>query len=98
MRLFYAILTSSYHIDADYTVDIRNSLELGLHIGYHESDFNAAFNGVPGTYCDYSVSLFKDGFSFMITYTGLDDADPDGLDNDEIKFVVGCSIVFELQV
>ncbi len=80
----------------DYAVDIRDGLELGLHIGYHQGDFNEAFNGVPGDYFDYNVSLSKDGFSFMITDTDLDDAGPDGLDNDEIKFVVGYAMDFEL--
>ena len=32
----------------------------------------------------------------MITDTDLDDSGPDGLDNDEPKFVVGYSMDFEL--
>ena len=81
---------------ADYATEVRNGLELGLHIGFHQGDFSEAFNGVPGDYTDYSVSLSKDGFSFMITSTDLDDAGPDNLDNDEIKFVVSYGIDFEL--
>lgn len=81
---------------ADYAVDIRDGLELGLHIGYHEGDFNEAFNGVPGSYTDYNISLSKNGFSFMVTDTNLDDAGSDGLDNDSMKFVVGYSMDFEL--
>ncbi len=81
---------------ADYAVDIRNGLELGLQLGYHEGDFNEAFNGAPGAYFDCNVALSKDGFMFMITDPDLDDAGPDGLDNDEIKFLVGYSMGFEL--
>ncbi|MFK7864646.1 MAG: TorF family putative porin [Pseudohongiellaceae bacterium] len=80
----------------DYATEIREGLELGLHIGYHEGDFNEAFNGVPGDYTDYNISLSKDGFMFMITSTDLDDVGPDNLDNDDVKFVVGYSMDFEL--
>jgi len=65
-------------------------------VGYHDGDFNEAFNGVPGSYLDYNVSVAKGGFSFMVTGTDLDDAGPEGLDNDAIKFVVGYSMEFEL--
>ena len=84
------------YIYADYVVEISEGLELGFHIGRHDGDFNEAFNGVPGDYIDYNISLSKDGFSFMITDTDLDDVGPDALDNDEIKFVVGYSMDFEL--
>jgi len=80
----------------DYATEIRDGLELGLHVGFHEGDFNEAFNGVPGDYTDYSVSLSKNGFSFMITSTDLDDAGPDNLDNDDVKFVVSYGLDFEL--
>jgi len=84
------------YLYADYGTEIRNGLELGLHIGFHQGDFSEAFNGVPGDYTDYSVSLSKDGFSFMITSTDLDDAGPDNLDNDELKFVISYGMDFEL--
>lgn len=84
------------YLYANYAVEIREGLELGFHIGRHAGDFNEAFNGVPGNYIDYNVSLSKDGFSFMITDTDLDDVGPDALDNDEIKFVVSYSMDFEL--
>ncbi|MEX0965312.1 MAG: TorF family putative porin [Pseudohongiellaceae bacterium] len=80
----------------DYATEIGDAIELGFHIGHHEGDFSEAFNGVPGDYTDYNVSLSKNGFSFMITSTDLDDAGADNLDNDEIKFVVGYSMDFEL--
>ncbi len=84
------------YIYADYVMDIGDGLELGFHIGRHAGDFNEAFNGVPGDYVDYNISLSKNGFSFMITDTDLDDPGPDNLDNDEMKFVVGYSMDFEL--
>ena len=71
-------------------------MELGLHVGFHQGDFSEAFNGVPDDYADYNVSLSKDGFTFMITSTDLDDAGPDALDNDEVKFVVGYALDFSL--
>lgn len=82
----------TYYVYGDYATEIRDGLELGLHVGYHDGDFSEAFNGVPGSYTDYNVSLSKDGFMFMISSTDLDDAGPDALDNDEIKFVVGYSV------
>ena len=84
------------YLYADYATEIGNGVELGFHIGQHQGDFSEAFNGVPGDYIDYNVSVAKDGFSFMITSTDLDDAGPDALDNDEIKFVVGYSMDIEL--
>ena len=84
------------YIYADYAVDIGDGLEFGFHIGSHQGDFNEAFNGVPGDYIDYNISLSKNGFSFMISDTDLDDVGADNLDNDEIKFVVSYSMDFEL--
>lgn len=79
----------------DYSTEILNGTELGFHVGYHEGDFAEAFNGVEG-YVDYGVSVAKDGFSFAITGTDLDDAGPDAYDNDELKFTVGYSVDFSL--
>ncbi len=84
------------YIYADYGWEVRDGLELGVHVGYHDGDFNEAFNGVPDSYTDYNISLSKGGFSFMISDTDVDDAGPDNLDNDELKFVVGYSMDFEL--
>lgn len=81
---------------ADYGFEIKEGLELGLHVGYHDGDFNEAFNGVPDSYVDYNVSLSKGGFSFMISSTDTDDVGPDSLDNDEIKFVISYSVDIEL--
>ncbi len=79
----------------DYSTEILNGTELGFHVGYHEGDFAEAFNGVEG-YVNYGVSVAKDGFSFAITGTDLDDAGPDAYDNDELKFTVGYSVDFSL--
>jgi uncharacterized protein (TIGR02001 family) len=84
------------YISLDYAVPLRNDLELGLHAGQHQGDFSEAFNGVPGDYVDYAVSLSKGGFSFTITDTDLESSVPDGLDNGSIKFVVGFGMDFEL--
>ena len=84
------------YLYADYTTEVGDGIELGFHIGRHEGDFSEAFNGVPGEYIDYNISLSKNGFSFMITSTDLDDAGPDALDNDDVKFVVGYGMDFEL--
>lgn len=86
----------AFYLGLDYATEVGNGVELGFHVGYHDGDFNEAFNGVPDSYADYNVSLAKDGFSFMISGTDLDDAGPEGLDNDAIKFVVGYSMDFEL--
>ncbi|GJM14470.1 MAG: hypothetical protein DHS20C12_28730 [Pseudohongiella sp.] len=84
------------YVYVDYATEIRDGLELGVHFGIHEGDFSEAFNGVPGSYSDYNVSLSKSGFTFMVSKTNLDDAGPDALDNDEIKFVVGYGLDFDL--
>ena len=79
----------------DYSMEILNGTELGFHVGYHEGDFAEAFNGVEG-YADYGVSIAKDGFSFAVTGTNLDDDGADALDNDAVKFTVAYSMDFEL--
>jgi uncharacterized protein (TIGR02001 family) len=84
------------YLYADYATEVRDGLELGFHVGYHSGDFNEAFNGVPGNYTDYNISLSKDGFSFMISDTNLDAVPGDELLNDEMKFVVGYSVDIEL--
>ena len=85
------------YVYADYVIELESGAEVGFHIGSHDGDFNEAFNGVPEGYIDYGVSLSKDGFSFAVTGTDLDDTPtPDNLDNDEIKFVVSYTMDFEL--
>src|SRR5690606_37167489 len=84
------------YVSLDYAVPLRDDLELGLHVGRHDGDFNEAFNGVPGDYVDYAVSLAKGGFSFMLSDTDLDSEVADGLDNGSVKFVVGYSMDFDL--
>jgi uncharacterized protein (TIGR02001 family) len=86
----------AYYLSLDYSVPLRNDLTLGLHAGRHSGDFSEAFNGVPDDYTDYSISLSKGGFSFMISDTDLDSDVPDGLDNGSVKFVVGYSMSFDL--
>lgn len=87
---------NTYYLSADYAFEVKEGLELGFHVGYHDGDFNEGFNGVPGSYVDYNATLSKDGFTFMVTSTDLDDSGPDGLDNDSVKFVVSYAVDFEL--
>lgn len=77
------------YVYADYGITVGADVDVGFHVGWHDGDFNEAFNGVPGNYFDFNVSIAKAGFSFMISTTDLDDPGPDGLDNDEVKFTVG---------
>jgi|TARA_B100001093_G_scaffold385156_1_gene371002 uncharacterized protein (TIGR02001 family) len=90
----------------DYVIPLASGAEIGLHAGFHEGDFMYSFNGATDDYWDFNVSIAKDGFSAMITTTTLgDDDNGDGVedyasmparDNDEMKFVVGYSMDFEL--
>jgi len=94
------------YFSVDYTITLESGAELGLHAGFHEGDFAYSFNGVTEDYMDFNVSIAKDGFTAMVTFTDLDsDGDGDGFedyanmparDNDEVKFVVSYGIDFEL--
>ncbi|GLS27088.1 TorF family putative porin [Marinibactrum halimedae] len=95
----------AFYASLDYGFEVGNGFEIGLHAGYHDGDFNEAFNGVPDSYVDYNFSISKGDFSFMITDTDLDDVeiDPilsdlgvvDYLDNDEMKFVVSWGMTIQ---
>ena len=97
---------ATYYVSGDYSIPLANGAAVGLHVGYQDGDFSEVFNGVTKGYLDYNVSIAKDGFSFMVTATNLgDDDNGDGQedyasmsvrDNDEIKFVVGYKLDFEL--
>ncbi|WP_158771265.1 TorF family putative porin [Paraglaciecola sp. L1A13] len=91
----YGFAQASY-ISVDYGMPVLNGAELGLHVGYHQGDFAEDFNGVPDGYADWGVSIAKDGFSFAVTGTDLDDTGADAYDNDSIKFSVGYGVDFEL--
>ncbi len=86
----------AYYLSVDYAMPLRDDLSLGFHIGRHAGDFAEAFNGVPGDYIDYGVSLSKGNFTFTISDTDLDSEVPDGLDNGSLKFVVGFAVDFGL--
>lgn len=95
---------STFYISADYAYEIKEGLELGVHLGYHDGDFVDAFNFANGTdsYMDYNISLSKGGFSFMVSHTDLDDdesgesAGAAGLQNDSVKFVVSYTLDIDL--
>jgi uncharacterized protein (TIGR02001 family) len=84
------------YLSLDYTFSLRDDLSLTLHAGRHQGDFAEVFNGVPGSYNDYGITLSKGGFSFGITDTDLDSEVSDSLDNGSIKFVVGFTMDFDL--
>ncbi len=94
------------YLSLDYVIPLDSGAEIGLHAGFHEGDFMYAFNGATDDYWDFNISIAKDGFFAMVTTTTLgDDDDGDGIedfasmgarDNDEVKFVVGYGMDFEL--
>lgn len=96
----------TYYVSGDYSIPLASGAVIGLHAGYHDGDFAEAFNGVTEAYIDYNISIAKDGFIGMVSMTDLDDdGDGDGVedyanmpprDNDEVKFVVGYTMNFEL--
>ena len=85
---------STYYLSLNQEFELENGVGVQLHVGRHAGDFNEAFNGVPDDYTDSSVSFSFNNFSFVISQTDLDDAGPDALDNDEMKFVVSYSFEF----
>jgi uncharacterized protein (TIGR02001 family) len=88
---------SAYYLEGNYAYEIKEGLELGLHVGYHNGDFVDAFNFADGTddYVDWNVSISKAGFGFVVSGTDLDDS-PSGLQNDQIKYVVSYSFDIDL--
>ena len=86
----------AYYLAADYGWTAGDDIKFGIHVGYQDGDFSEAFNGVPGGYFDYNASITKNGFTFLISGTDLDDPGPDGLNNDSVKFVVRYSMDFKL--
>ena len=84
-----------YNYDAEAQFDF-GELYGSIGVGPFTFGFSEAFNGVPGSYMDYAVSVSKDGFTFMVTSTNLDDVGPDALDNDDIKFVIGYGLDIDL--
>ena len=91
---------STYYLSGDYAIELASGVELGLHIGYHDGDFQKSFNGTSDSYFDYAVSASKSGFTFAITGTDLEDdgsfAVTPARDNDNVKFVISYAIDFEL--
>ena len=96
----------TFYFSGDYSIPMASGAVVGMHLGYHEGDFAEAFNGVTTGYFDYNLSIAKDGFMAMIRGTDLgEDDDNDGVedyasmmprDNDNMKFVVGYTVNFEL--
>lgn len=84
------------YVSFDYTRPLEGDLTLGFHVGHHSGDFSEAFNGVPGDYVDYGVSLSMARFTLAISNTDLAKGGEDGLDNGSVKFVVRYSASFGL--
>ncbi|MEM9302892.1 MAG: TorF family putative porin [Pseudomonadota bacterium] len=87
----------AYWVYGDAAFEVREGLELGLHVGYHDGDFVEDFNGVPDSYFEYGVSLSMQGVTVAVTGTDVDDPGPDDpLGNDDIRFVISYGMDFEL--
>lgn len=65
------LFDGALYLSADAAFEIADGLELGLHVGDYsfDSDYD------EGDYTDYGVSLSKDGFTFAISDTDLDQDD-----------------------
>lgn len=91
---------NAFYISGDYSFEIKEGLELGAHVGYHEGDFVDAFNFLNGadSYVDWNVSVSKAGFSFMVSGTDLSDKDGGAVDlfNNSIKYVVSYTLDIDL--
>lgn len=74
---------SSLYLSGDAEFEVADGLTLALHVGNYDYDKD---NGVD--YVDYGVSLSKDGFTF-----GLSDTD---MENDDLKVFVSYSIDIDL--
>lgn len=72
------------YLSADATFEIAEGLELGLHVG--DYSFDDEFDS--GDYTDYGISLSKNGFTFALSDTDMD--------NDDMKFAVSYSIDIDL--
>ena len=75
---------SALYISADAEFEVAEGLTLALHIGDYsfDDDFKS------DDYSDYGVSLSKDGFTFAVSDTDMD--------NDDLKFTVSYSIDIDL--
>lgn len=75
---------ASLYISADAEFEVAEGLTLAFHLG----DYSYDDSMVAKDYNDYSVSLSKDGFTFAVSDTDMD--------NDDMKFVVSYSVDIDL--
>ena len=75
---------SALYISADAELEVAEGLTLALHIG----DYSFDDDYKSDDYSDYGVSLSKDGFTFAVSDTDMD--------NDDLKFTVSYSIDIDL--
>ncbi|MFD2165483.1 TorF family putative porin [Thalassotalea euphylliae] len=78
------IFEDALYISADAAFEVAEGLELAFHVGNYsfDDDYDDA------DYTDYGISLSKDGFTFALSDTDLD--------NDDVKFVVSYAIDIDL--
>lgn len=73
----------SLYISGDAAFEVSDGLELALHVGNYSFDTDGNED-----YIDYGVSLSKDGFTFAVSDTDLDD--------DDMKVVISYAVDFDL--
>ncbi|GGA63793.1 hypothetical protein GCM10011369_01470 [Neiella marina] len=77
------VYEDALYLSADAAFEVAEGLELGLHVGSFSFDDDAGED-----YIDYGFSVSKDGFTFAMSDTDLDD--------DDVKAVVSYSVDFDL--
>ncbi|NMP30466.1 hypothetical protein HII17_02725 [Thalassotalea sp. M1531] len=75
---------SALYISADAAFEIAEGLELAFHVGNYTFDDDYD----DGDYTDYGVSLSKNGFTFALSDTDMD--------NDDVKFTISYAIDIDL--
>jgi uncharacterized protein (TIGR02001 family) len=75
---------SSLYVSAGAEFEVADGLTLAFHIG----DYSFDDKMVAQDYNDYSVSLSKDSFTFVVSDTDMD--------NDDMKFVISYSVNIDL--
>lgn len=77
----------SIYVNADYTFDLGNDLELALHVGSYSGDFVG-----DDSLLDFGASLAKDNFTFGMSKSDIEGSGTD----DDVKFYVSYAVDFDL--
>jgi uncharacterized protein (TIGR02001 family) len=59
-------VADSIYVSADYTLPLKNDIEVAFHVGSYSGDW------IADDYIDYGVSLQKEGFTFGASATNLE--------------------------